>query len=425
MGNITKSSSAAVAIVVAFAIALLAAQVRPASAQTALLASDIRALLDQDPNDCRWDGTSPACDGSCGPGESEITRLDTPPGGGAPPAYYGPPFGAACATGSKALCCKTPGRVCRWDGTAPFCDGECRSGETQSQPPPGSSGGKACVSGSKVYCCQSTGTGTGSSALKANPKWTRYAAYWEKGSGAAWEARHGLTAAQYQQAFDTLKQQGYRIVEVSGYSVDDKATYAAIWEKRAGPAWVARHGLSANAYQQEFDTLKQQGYRLVYINGYDVGGQDHYAAIWEKRQGPAWVAHHRLTSDQYQQEFNTLRQQGYRLVHVSGYDVGGQDRYAAIWEKRQGPTWVARHGLTSAQYQQEFNTLTQQGYRLALISGWRSGATARYAAIWEKTGGPAWVARHGLLSDAYQETFDQLKKDGYRLKHVNGYHTFD
>src|SRR5262249_19986168 len=217
-------------------------------------------------------------------------------------------------------------------------------------------------------------------------------------------------------------QQGYRLVEVSGYSVDGKDTYAAIWEKRQGPAWVARHGLTATQYQQEFNKLTGQGYRLIDISGYTVGGQDHYAAIWEKRQGPAWVARHGMTSAQYQQEFNTLTKQGYRLADISGYNFGGKAHYAAIWEKRQGPPWVARHGMTSAQYQQEFNTLTQQGYRLVSVRGWRAGDTAHYAAIWEKTQGPSWVTRHGMLSDTYQEEFDALLKEGYRLKHVSGYH---
>jgi len=375
--------------------------------------------------DCRWDGTSPLCDGECGAGETEITRLATAPGGGGPPYYYGPTFGAACATGTKALCCKMSGVSCRWDGTAPFCDGECGNGETKGQPPAGSSSGNACVTGSKVYCCHSTRTGTSSSALEANPEFTRYATFWEKSGGPEWQARHGLSATQYQQAFNTLTQQGYRLVEISGYSVENKDTYAAIWEKSSGPAWVARHGLTSSQYQQEFDKLTGQGYRLVDICGYTVAGQDHYAAIWEKRQGPAWVARHGLTSSQYQQEFDKRVGQGYRLVDISGYNVGGQDHYAAIWEKSSGPAWVARNGLTSSQYQQEFNTFSQQGYRLVRIRGWRSGNTTHYAAIWAKAQGPAWVARHGLLSDIYQEEFDKLSKEGYRLKHVSGYHTYN
>ena len=105
---------------------------------------------------CRWDGTAPFCSGECGSGETEVTRLDAIPSFWVPPfVNVNPPFGSGCATGTKALCCSTPGRSCRWDGTAPFCSGSCRAGETPSPPPPGSSGGSACWTGSKVYCCSS------------------------------------------------------------------------------------------------------------------------------------------------------------------------------------------------------------------------------------------------------------------------------
>jgi len=200
------------------------------------------------------------------------------------------------------------------------------------------------VTGSKVFCCHANvATGSVRSPLEAAPQFTRYAAFWDKSSGPAWQARHGLSSAQYQQEFDRLSGQGYRLVEVSGYSVDDKDTYAAIWEQRPGPAWQARHGLTSAQYQQEFDRLASQGYRPVDVSGYTVAGQDHYAAIWEQRPSPAWQARHGLTSAQYQQEFDRLMGQGYRLVDVSGYSVNGQDRYAAIWEQSQGPAWQARH----------------------------------------------------------------------------------
>ena len=259
----------------------------------------------------------------------------------------------------------------------------------------------------------------------SNPKLTLYAAFWDKGAGSEWQARHGLTAAQYQQEFNKLLAQGYRLVEVSGYGVDDQDTYAAIWEKRQGPPWQARHGLTAAQYQQEFDKLVRQGYHPVFVNGYVVGGQDRYAAIFEQGQIGAWQARHNLTSAEYQQEFDKWAAQGYHLVDVSGYSVGGQDRYAAIWQQGQSPAWAARHGMTSAQYQEAFNSFTQQGYRLAHISGWRSGDTAHIAAIWVKLQGPDWVARHGMLSDVYQEEFDALAKQGYRLKHVCGYNLYD
>ena len=104
-----------------------------------------------------------------------------------------------------------------------------------------------------------------------------------------------------------------------------------------------------------------------------MGDQDRYAAIFEKTTGPAWVARHRMTSAEYQSEFDTRTGQGYRLTQISGYSVGDQDRYAAIFEKTTGPAWVARHRMTSAEYQSEFDTRTGQGYRLTQISGYSVG----------------------------------------------------
>lgn len=101
-----------------------------------------------------------------------------------------------------------------------------------------------------------------------------------------------------------------------------------------------------------------------------ANGQDRYAAIWVKSGGPAWQARHGLTSAQYQATFDKLVGEGYRLVDVSGYDVNGQNRYAAIWEKSGGSAWQARHGLTSAQYQATFDKLVGEGYRLVDVSGY-------------------------------------------------------
>lgn len=199
----------------------------------------------------------------------------------------------------------------------------------------------------------------------------------------AWVARHGLTAAQYQAEFNALVSQGYRLVDVSGYAVGGQARYAAIWEKSPGPAWEARHGLTAAQYQAQFNALLGQGYRLICVSGYEVNGQDQYAAIWEKSSGPAWVARHGLTGAQYQAEFDRLAGQGYRLAHVSGYPVGGQARYAAIWVRASGPAWQARHGVSGAAYQQEFEDLRYQGYRPLQVSGFGIGGRDYYAGVWE------------------------------------------
>jgi CubicO group peptidase (beta-lactamase class C family) len=236
-----------------------------------------------------------------------------------------------------------------------------------------------------------------------------------------WVARHGMTSAQYQSEFNTWTGQGFRLTHVSGYTVNGQARFAAIWEQKPGPAWVARHGMTSAQYQSEFNTWVRLGYRLVVVDGYEVAGEARYAALWEQKSGPAWVARHGMTSSEYQNEFNTWVSQGYRLTWVEGYAVGPFDYYAAIWEKTSGPAWVARHGMTSAAYQSEFDTFTARGFRLTHVSGYTVGGTDYYAAIWDASGGPAWVARHRLTSGGYQHEFTDRLLQGYRLKLVDGY----
>jgi len=214
---------------------------------------------------------------------------------------------------------------------------------------------------------------------------------------------------------------GYRLTRVSGYSVGGHDRYAAIWDKSDGPAFQAHHGLTSDQYQKTFDELVRQGFRPTCVSGYSVGGDPRYAAIFEPAAGVGFAARHGLTADQYQQAFNDLAGTGLRLTNVSGFNVGGTDQYAAIWEQSAGPAFAARHRLTSDQYQQTFNELTGQGFRLTHVSGYSLNGEARYAAIWEQSAGPAFAARHGLTAAQYQQAFNELVSKGFRLVDVSGF----
>lgn len=171
---------------------------------------------------------------------------------------------------------------------------------------------------------------------------------------------------------------------VNGYTVNGVDNYVAIWDKSPSGVWVAKHGMSSSDYQTNFDSFVRQGYRLKHVSGYAVGAEARYAAIWEKTtDGTPWIAHHGMTSAEYQTQFDNLSKSGYRLVLVNGYQVGNSDYYAAIWEQKSGPALYARHGMTSAEYQREFNNSYYQGYMLKVISGYDQGQSDRYAAIWE------------------------------------------
>lgn len=236
-----------------------------------------------------------------------------------------------------------------------------------------------------------------------------------------WVSHHRMTSDQYQSYFDKYTGQGYNLTWVSGYNLDGKDIYAAIWYKEDGPAFVARHRMTSDEYQTYFDKYSGGGYKLMDVSGYELNGTDYYAAFWNKQKSNEWVSHHRMSSEQYQSYFDKYVENGYILNQVNGYNINGNIMYAAIWTKAKSPAFMARHGMTSSQYQSYFDKYVAEGYRLVDVSGYDGGKEALYAAIWYKESGNAWVARHGMTSDQYQNIFDGYVNEGYRLNVVSGY----
>lgn len=242
-----------------------------------------------------------------------------------------------------------------------------------------------------------------------------------------WIARHGLSHSEYQVEFELLEAQGYQIDFVSGYEDLGHAKYAAIWKKPlvSTVRRIARHGLTALQYQNEVNSLGAAGYRVLRVNGYTVSGTDYFAAIWEQSSGVPWVASHGLSFTQYQQHFDQLLSQGYRITHVSGYGAYGATKFAAVWERSPGPAFFSRHGLSKSEIQSQSRTLQSSGYTLKYVSGYPAGpGLTRYVAIWEhgQTDIPV-ETRIDLSGDSYQQLVHDLRFQGFQPVLVVGHST--
>lgn len=231
----------------------------------------------------------------------------------------------------------------------------------------------------------------------------------------------GLSSSSYQSYFTQHATYGWRLVDISGYTVNGSTYFAAIWDRNSGPAYVTRHNMTSSQYQSYYNSYTRQGYRLVHVNGYAYGSSVRFAAIWESSSGPDYIARHNMTSSQYQSYFSSYVSQGYRLKQVSGYSINGVSYFAAIWDKSSGPAWVARHNMTSSQYQSYMNSYVSQGYRLKEVSGYLSGSTLLYAAIWDKSSGPAWVTRHGMNSSSLQSYINSYANQSYKNINISAY----
>lgn len=191
----------------------------------------------------------------------------------------------------------------------------------------------------------------------------------------------------------------------------------------AGYREVVRASVPHDLYQAEFERFTKAGYRPVWVDGF--GGADRRTwinVVFRRDDGTtAWVARHNLTGAQYQAEFNTWGKAGYRLLHLESYPTADGIRYAAIFVKAAGPPWVAYHALSEAQHQSRFNQLTAEGWRPMIISVTPLGGARYYSALYEKKDVGAFVAQQVLDADQYQAAINQQAAAGRKLVYLNAY----
>lgn len=202
-----------------------------------------------------------------------------------------------------------------------------------------------------------------------------------------------------------------------------------IWPAASQPAWyppgwaeVSHHGIPQASYQTIFDRATQAGYRPVWVDGYEVQGQTFFNAIFRPNAGaPAWIARHAMTAAQYQTEFNTHTANGYRLLNLASYMSGSEIRYAAIFVKAAGGAWTAYHGLTADAHQARFNELSGQGYVPVNVSVVSVNGQRSYAAFYEKKAVGSWLLKSFLTSDEYQQEWNANAAAGRRVAYLSAY----
>ena len=142
---------------------------------------------------------------------------------------------------------------------------------------------------------------------------------------------------------------------------------------------------------------------MISLSVYGDPGNPLYAAVWFQRQGPAWVAVHGVDSTGYQSFFNTWTAKGFVPVLVSATGTISNAIFAAVFEQGIAGPWFAQHGMTSGdattagtfQYANAAAAAGSQILRSVAIYG--TAADRRYAAVWHPN--PVYVKWHVHPSD--------------------------
>jgi CubicO group peptidase (beta-lactamase class C family) len=237
------------------------------------------------------------------------------------------------------------------------------------------------------------------------------------------EAYHGVNGAQHQTNFNRLSAHGYRMISLSVYGDPGDAHYAAVWVQRQGPAWVAVHGVSGAGYQTFFNNWTAKGFVPVLVSATGPSHDAIFAAVFEQGVSGVWFARHGMTSGPASnagtfQNFNqTAVNQKMMLRSVAVYGTVSDRRYAGVWHANSRYVkWHAHPSDTGASYQTVFNAETQlpgyqlHGYRPAYVT--LSGDQVYCSVFKDDVVGP-WIARHGMTSAEYQTEFNKQTAAGF------------
>ncbi|MBI3867172.1 MAG: serine hydrolase [Verrucomicrobia bacterium] len=239
-----------------------------------------------------------------------------------------------------------------------------------------------------------------------------------------WVERHGISGATLQSEFDTWTAAPYslRLTRLSGSESGGQARYVAIFEKSAKTTgWVAHNGMTASDFTSTHNTLHGQGFRLVWLDGFGVGGIAFYNGIWEQTSGPAQRVRLGESLAAHQSASTANQAAGFGLVDVSAFSVSGTPLHAGIWAQGSTLDPQVRYSRTSAQYQSDFNSMGASGHYLWRVSGFDSNGSELFTAVWRKTSlGEGWCY-HGMSAGDFEANNINAEHQGYRPVFVEPY----
>lgn len=202
----------------------------------------------------------------------------------------------------------------------------------------------------------------------------------------------------------------------------------AVWPSASAPAWyppgweeVTRFGISESSYQKVFDHVTSSGYRPVWIDGYEVKGKTYLNAIFRPQTNVPWIARHGLSAAEFQVQFDSATADGYRLTNVASYVSGGSLAYAGIFDKVNGPAWHAYHGIRETEHKARFKEWANEGYAPVNVSITSADGTPRFTAFYTHHDVGGFVHGGGLTSGEYQEAWNSNAAAGRQLAYLGAY----
>ncbi|MDA1015795.1 MAG: hypothetical protein O3A00_15240 [Planctomycetota bacterium] len=234
------------------------------------------------------------------------------------------------------------------------------------------------------------------------------------------ELKTGISASEFQKEFDQRLRDGFRLVDVSLYTVRRQTAMACIWGKRTDPEFHVQTKLTAPELQKHAQDVQPMGFQLVRVSANAAGSDVRYAGIWEKRKIPVHV---RLGYDvkQFEEAHKTLSAAGSQPLHFHVVAVKGQLIYSGIWEDVPEIKRELDQNLSYAAFVKAIPERAAAGFRVLQVCGYPVGRGDRYCCVWEKTSPGEQQVSLRLTEAGLARAITDMQARGLQASRINSY----
>jgi hypothetical protein len=221
----------------------------------------------------------------------------------------------------------------------------------------------------------------------------------------------GVSAADMITKDNALKNQGYRMTDLSVTKVNNTLQYSGVWRAGSGVSKI-QTGVTWAALTQEATALAAQGYRLIDLEVFsDVNGVLKYGGVYG---AGAWnyklVAG--LTKANFDTQYNLFKAQGYQLIDVEVYKSAGVLVYAGVFKAGVG-NQVLVHGASWANFTDQWEDFSNLGYRLVDMDTYQEGGATTFVGTFQAGNGGYALASSNY--NAFMSYWEHVSARGLRL----------
>lgn len=202
-------------------------------------------------------------------------------------------------------------------------------------------------------------------------------------NGGKFRTIHDATGEQYQNAFMLATGVGLQLLQIDSYLVDGQPRIAAVFGTKWSPGWQAYHFVTRDEHLKRFNELRAQGMRPYAITVAVANGREYVSAAYSNVGAGEWAAFYGLTAAAYQQEFERQKAKGLFPMFLDVYDDNGTPKFSAIWTADAGKKQAfARHNLSELEFFQFNEERAIAGMPIRAISSYIDNGRRLYAGLW-------------------------------------------